>query len=242
MIRFNRWNLPFSLACLVLLPLVQFGCAKATVTQTRLAPGDLPKPDMVIVYDFAATAAEVTLDKGMAKTLARPEGAQAQSDEEVKIGRLVADSLSKHLVKELNEAGIKAYRSGPSLQPTKTTLEVRGSFVKIDQGNATQRNLIGLGLGGSKVETLVQAYQNGVLEAQALTSTRGSLKPGMLTSAGVGAAAGTISTATVVIGGVTTVVSNELLATVEADAKRTAKELSKKLVEAYERRGWIAAK
>lgn len=227
----------FALAGLLLLPVIQLGCAKATVTQTRMAPGELPKPDMVIVHDFAVTSAEVKLDQGLASSLNKSAN---PAEEEVKIGRLVADALSKHLARELNEAGIKAYRASPNLQPTKTTMEVRGSFIKIDQGNKTQRNLIGLGLGNGKVETLAQAYQNGVLEAQAITSTKGSLKPGMLTSVGASAAVGAASTTTVIISGVSTVVSSELLATVEADAKRTAKELSEKIVEAYKRRGWAS--
>lgn len=233
--RSNRTSLPMLLA---LLPVVVLGCAKAQVTQTRMAGPELPKPDLVIVHDLAVTGAEVKLDQGLAKTLARGDH---QAEEEIKIGQLVADSLSKHLVEELNKAGIRAVRADASTRPTPLTMEIKGSFVKIDQGNATERNLIGLGLGNGKVETLVQAYQNGVLEAQAITSTRGSLKPGMLTSGGASAAAGTITAATVVIGGVTTVVSNELLATVEADAKRTAGELSKRIVKAYQQRGWMAS-
>jgi hypothetical protein len=42
-----------------------------------------------------------------------------------------------------------------------------------------------------------------------------------------------------VIGAVTTGVNETFLATVEADAKRTAKEVAKKVEKAYKKRGWL---
>jgi uncharacterized membrane protein len=59
----------------------------------------------------------------------------------------------------------------------------------------------------------------------------------MLTSLGIGAAAGAL--VPIVIGGVTTGVSEAFLGTVEADAKRTAKAVAKKVEKAYQERGWL---
>jgi hypothetical protein len=70
------------------------------------------------------------------------------------------------------------------------------------------------------------------------TATEAGMKPGMGVMLGVGAVAGSLATAAVVSGG-TTVVSETLFATVEADAKRTATEIAKTVEAYYKRRGWM---
>ena len=112
-----------------------------------------------------------------------------------------------------------------------------GQFITIDKGNQTKRVWIGFGMGGSELRTRMQISQGGELIAEAETATKSSLKPGILTSLGVGAAASTITP--IVVGGVTTGVSETLLGTIEADAKRTAKEVAKKVKKAYQDRGWL---
>lgn len=87
------------------------------------------------------------------------------------------------------------------------------------------------------LRTRIQAIQGGKLIAEAETVTESSLKPGMLTSLGLGAAAGAV--APIVVGAVTTGVDEAFLAAVEADAKRTAKEVAKKVEKAYQDRGWL---
>ena len=52
-----------ALFCLTLV--ILGGCATAKVDQTKKTAGPLPRPDMVIVNDFAVTSAEVKLDQGV---------------------------------------------------------------------------------------------------------------------------------------------------------------------------------
>jgi hydrogenase maturation factor HypE len=105
------------------------------------------------------------------------------------------------------------------------------------------RTLVGFGLGGSEVRTRVQVYQgagpNAKLVGEAETNTRGSLKPGMGVLLPVGAAAGTVATTAVVAGG-TTITSEAFFATVEADAKRTAEAVAKRIGERYRQQGWTS--
>jgi hypothetical protein len=213
------------------------GCATAKVDQTKKTTGPLPRPDMVIVNDFAVTSAEIKLDQGVMAKVMRDSDSRSISEEENKVGHLVASKLSESLVEELRKVGIKATRAGSQVKPSKTTLMLTGQFITIDKGSQTKRVWIGFGMGGSELRTRIQATQGIRLIAEAETVTKSSVKPGMLTSLGIGAAASTV--VPIVIGGVLTGVSETFLGIVEKDAARTAKEVAKKVEKAYQDRGWL---
>ena len=65
-------------------------------------------------------------------------------------------------------------------------------------------------------------------------------KPGMAVFVGAGALMGHAAVATVVSGGVSAA-SEKFSANVEADAKRTAKEIAKRLGQFFVQQGWIPA-
>ena len=224
------------LAVLSLFLFLAGGCASAKVTQTKGA-GPLPKPDMIVVRDFAVTPAEVTLDRGVMASAVRDSKGRAASEEEVQVGYLVADRLAQSLVEELRAAGIPAARAGEKTVISGTTAILQGEFLTIDEGDQTKRVWVGFGLGGSQVRTRIQVVQGGKVVAEAETATKSSLKPGMLTSLGASAAAGTATS--VVVGAAGQGVSEAFIANVEADAKRTAKEVAKKVRQAYKERGWL---
>jgi hypothetical protein len=219
------------------LAIVLGGCAGASVSQSQRA-GAMPKPDMIIVNDFAVSASEVRLDQGLMAKAMRDGDPRDISAEENQVGHMVADKLSESLVEELRKAGIHAARGSTGMvHPSSTTVILHGEFVTIDQGNQTARVWVGFGMGGSELRTRVQALQAGNVVAQAETATHSSLKPGMLASLGAGAAAE--SGAAIAAGAVGTGVSETFLATVTADAQRTAKEIAKKITQAYKDRGWL---
>ena len=168
------------------------GCATATVDRTKKTTEPLPQPDMIIVNDFAVTSAEVKLDQGMMAKVMRGSDSRSISEEENKVGHIVTDKLSQFLVEELRNVGVEATRAGSQVKPSETTLMLTGQFITIDEGNQTARVWVGFGLGGSELRTRIQAIQGVRLVAEAETQTRSSLKPGMLTSLGVGAAATTV--------------------------------------------------
>ena len=213
------------------------GCATAKVDQTKKTTDPLPRPDMVIVNDFSVTSAEVKLDQGMMAKVMRDSDSRSVSEEENKVGHMVAKKLSESLVEELREVGIEATRASSQVRPSSTTLMLTGQFITIDEGNQTARVWVGFGMGGSELRTRIQAIQGGQLIAEAETKARSNLKPGMLASLGAAGAAGAV--APIVVGAVTTGVSEAFLAVVEKDAKRTAKEVAKKVEKAYQDRGWL---
>lgn len=226
------------LIALPLLALLASGCASAQLSSVAVVQGALPKPDMIVINDFAVTAGEVKLDQGFAATAIRDAQGRQPKAEEVRVGRLVADKLAQALVKELNAAGIRAVRASAKLRPSQTTAILQGAFLSVDAGNQSARVWLGFGLGGSKLRTQLHILQGGRLVAKAQTTTNSGMKPGMLTSLGVAGVAGSV--APVVVGATATGVSEALLSTIEADASRTAKAVAKRIHKAYVKRGWMA--
>jgi hypothetical protein len=213
------------------------GCAGAKVSPTVRA-GAIPKPDLIVINDFAVTPSEVKLDKGVLATAMRDAKHGSPTQEEEQLGHMVSEKLAQTLVEELRKDGIPAARPRNNPKTTDTTAFLSGQFITIDQGNQSARVWVGFGLGGSELRTRVQVAQGGELVAEAETATKSSLKPGMLVSLGTGSAAG--SGASIAAGAIGGGVSETLLATVEADASRTAKEVAKKIRQAYVDRGWMA--
>jgi hypothetical protein len=217
--------------------LILGGCPSASVTTTRTTLGPLPRPDMIVVYDFAVTSAEVKLDSGVMQKAMRGTSSREISEEENAVGHAVANRLSEDLVAELRKAGIAATRAGAQVMASNTTVHLTGEFVTIDEGSQTARVWVGFGLGGTQLRTRVQLVQGGQLIAAGETSTKSSLKPGILVSAGV--AAGAESAVPLVVGGTAHTISETVRGTIEADAGRTAEEVAKRVIKAYQDRGWL---
>jgi hypothetical protein len=193
------------------------GCASAKVSKGDVPATPLPKPDVIVVHDFAVAPGEVKLDRGIMASALRDANERQPTEEELKVGRMVADKLSTVLVDELRKDGIAATRASSPVQITATTAELHGQFVTVDQGNQTMRVWVGFGLGGSEMRTRMEIVQNGKLVSAAETTTKASLKPGI-----VGAVATEVFTADV-----------------EADATRTAKAVAERVRQGYLDRGWL---
>ncbi len=213
------------------------GCPKAYVTQTKATLGPLPRPDMIVVYDFAVTPGEVKLDQGMMQKVLRDSSSRAASKEETVLGHAIANKLSEDLVAELRKAGIAATRGGLQVYPSDTTVILTGEFVTIDEGDQTKRVWLGFGLGGTELRTRVQLIQGGQLIAEGETKTRSSLKPGLLVSGGL--AAGAESAVPLIVGGTAHTISETVRGTIEADAARTAEQVVERVKKAYQERGWL---
>lgn len=223
---------------------VLIGCASTSVEPIRTYSGSqpLPKPDRILISDFAVSPGDVSLNSGIGARLADAVKGQPKSEEQLKVGRAVAKAFSEELVKEIQGLGLPAEQASRPPSSGDTTLTIKGQFVSIDEGNRARRMVIGFGVGGTEVRTRVQVYQGtptGRLLVQEFeTSAQSSKKPGMGPMAGVGAAAtGAAGTAAGVSGGVG--VATEFNQTVEGNARRTAQEVAKKLAKFFVDQGWI---
>jgi len=110
------------------------------------------------------TPDEVRLDSGLSTQLGQLFGGgqnpgTSRTAEEIKIGHAVANAVANALVKELNQYGLPAERALSAPSAGGRLLMIKGQFVSIDEGNRTERVLIGLGAGRTGVQASVQVYE-----------------------------------------------------------------------------------
>src|SRR5207245_5687344 len=206
--------------------LVTVACGPASVQRVSGPSGALPRPDRILVYDFAVTPDEVRLDSGLSTQLGQLFGGgqnpgTSRTAEEIKIGHAVANAVANALVKELNQYGLPAERALGAPSAGGRLLMVKGQFVSIDEGNRTERVLIGLGAGRTGVQASVQVYEitpEGMRNVESLQAdAKSSYKPGMALMMGAGG----------------------FWDTVNSDGSRLAKNVAKNLGQFFVIQGWI---
>ncbi len=221
------------------------GCAPTNVQQQTTTLTQLPRPDLIMVYDFAVSPDEVKLDTGLSAELmqkyAQHKGASPTA-QEIKLGHKVAEAVADELVKKIRSYGLWAERGFGYPYGKGKVLMAKGQFVSIDQGNRTERVAVGLGAGRSDVQANVQVYEltpQGLKEVDTLRGTaKSGYKPGMAEMMGAGAIAGHLLMSTVVSGAVAGV-SEMTSATVEADGKRLADKIAVDLGNFFVNQAWI---
>jgi hypothetical protein len=219
------------------------GCATTDVETSDEYAGRLPRPERILVYPFATAPDEVRLDHGALagwKLQGVPE-----STEQSKVARAVSQALASELVKKLQAKGLPAeLAEGPPPDDGRLTLAIQGQFLAIDEGSRTERVVIGLGAGHSRVRTAVQVYEvlpdgSRVVDTFEVDAKSGST-PGMLETMGAGAAAGHLA----VSAGASvakSVVGEKFGDDVDADARRTAAKIETLLDNFFIRHGWVEA-
>lgn len=199
------------------------GCAGASSQQTaKHVEGEtLPRPPVVLIYDFAVAPDD------------------APPSEDIERRRAIARSLSEQAVINLGAIGIHAQRATASTTVPLHALVVKGQFVTIRKGSRTQRMLIGFGAGSTKLEVQVQVYQmmeSGLRRiSEAEGRARGSRMPGMVAPASVAAGTGQV-VGPAVMGGLSVV--REFSAGIQADVGRLAEMFAYRADVFYYRQGW----
>ena len=220
------------------------GCAPTQVSVVSTYTGPLPQPNQIMVYNFAVSPDDVTLDQGISADVeALVKGSRTpRTDQELQIGRAVADALSKKLVEQINALGYSAYRASGPLPGPGNVIVIQGQICSIDEGSRTERVVIGLGVGRSDVKTMTQVYDiqphGRRLVEQFQTDAKSGYKPGMAETEGASIAAGHWATGLAVGAGIN-VASEMFGANVEADADRTAKDIAKQLNAYFISKGWV---
>jgi hypothetical protein len=180
-------------------------CAETTMTPTFRATRGLSRPDRVLVFDFAVTPEEAGAE--------RRSGVALQTEEDVRVGKALAQAISANLVADLRSRGIEAERAGDGAAPGDLTASIRGRFLRGD-GSGSGSNAVGFALRDSQVRTRVQLFQGTGLKMQLVgegeTATPSGLKTGATGDASV-----------------------------DADAKRTAQVLAERIAGYYRQEGWI---
>jgi hypothetical protein len=224
---------------------IAVGCAPTNVQQQSMTLTQLPRPDLIMVYDFAVSPDEVKLDTGLSAELmqkyAQHKGASPTA-QEIKLGHKVAEAVADELVKKIRSYGLWAERGFGYPYGKGKVLMVKGQFVSIDQGNRTERVAVGLGAGRSDVQANVQVFEltpQGLQQVDSMRAdAKSGYKPGMAEMMGAGAIAGHLLMSTVV-SGVVAGASEMTSATVEADGKRLADKIAADLGNFFVNQAWI---
>ena len=218
-------------------------CAPSQVQTDYESAHKLSRPDTILVYDFAVSADEVQLDRGVVGELANETSGQSRTAQELALGHKVARTISDALVGEINAMGMPARRAVGAPTSWGNIMVVEGQLASINQGNQAERVAIGLGTGASDVEARVQLYTtkpSGLEVVETFTTRmKSGYMPGMAETMGAGAIGGHLAVAAVAGAGMHGV-SEELSGDVEAEAKRTAKAIAGELRGYFQVQGWVA--
>jgi hypothetical protein len=217
-------------------------CAPSTVqTSFEQAPA-LGRPNTILVYDFAVSADEVQLDRGVVGDVESQQAHTPRTTQELELGHKVARIISDELVSEINAMGLPAKRAWGAPSSWERALVVEGQLLSVDQGNMAERITIGLGAGRSDVESRVQLYaatQSGLERLETFTTTmKSGYMPGMAETMGAGAIGGHLAVSALASGALHGA-GEKFSADVEAEAKRTAKAIGTQLRGYFETQGWV---
>ena len=220
------------------------GCAPTQINTISQYSGPVPRPNNVLVYNFAVSPDEVQLDQGISARIQELVKKTPRTKEERAVGHTVAEALATHLVKELNAIGVPATRAYGMPSAMGNSVQIEGQFLSIDEGNRTERVVIGLGAGRTVVKTLTQVYDarfgSRMLVDEVDTDAKSGYKPGMAEMMAVGVLTHHLLVSTLASGALAAG-SEAFMAGVDADARRTAQEIVKQLGQFFVAQGWIPA-
>jgi Domain of unknown function (DUF4410) len=133
------------------------GCASTQVTARQpYAGAKIPRPDRIIVHDFAATPADVPAGSHVAGQYAQQS--TPQTAKEIELGRKLGAEVAKELVAELRGMGLPAVQAAGQPAPRVGDIVIMGYFESEDAGSAAERIVLGFGSGAAHLQTAVEGY------------------------------------------------------------------------------------
>jgi Domain of unknown function (DUF4410) len=207
--------------------------AKINVTSLASYTGSspLPKPEKILVYDFAINPDDIQVDKIQAM---RPRHLITGDQKPDAIAASASKKYSAELVKALAKTGIPVEHVAKDTPPSENAMTIQGSFTSVKEGNKTERDTIGMGAGGADVQTKVDVHiktpADSVLFSQFQTDTKAATNVGSVVpvAAGLNPAAA-VAKSTV----------GDRRKNVNAYASKTADATAKEIIKSMAAQGWV---
>ena len=201
---------------------------------------NIPKPDRILVYDFAATPDDVPVRDALAVKYSR--SGEPQTPEDITIGRQLGAKVAQDLVQRINDMGVTAEHGSPGTALRVNDILLWGYFLSIDKGSREARLSLGFRQGMAELSTAVEGYQmtdQGLRKLGSATlDSSGGKSPGVLWPAAVMVAVD--NPAGLIIGGAVKVGTEASgRNTIEGRADQTAKEIARMLKVRFAQLGWI---
>jgi Domain of unknown function (DUF4410) len=223
--------------------LTLLACTPPRVAEEQQYFGPLPRPDRVLVHDFAVTPTEVKLDSGLRGRLTQAFSSETTSEQQYAAARETSAAMTAALAAGLQRYGLPVDRTSSTEAPGPGRFVlVDGQVLAVDEGNRTRRVMIGLGRGMSSVEIGARAYYlDGraaprPLESFNITVDSG-YAPGAAETMGAGAVAGRAATSAAVGGGAHAAIEGGRADDVD-EAKRAGHALAERIGKFFVRQGW----
>ena len=222
-------------APLVAVLLLLAACTSTEVTERQVYEGEaLARPDRIVVHDFVATPADLPADSDL-------EGHPAElTEEQAATARELGAAVAEELVANLQGIGLPAVRAAGQPPLAADDIELRGYFLSVDEGSATERVLVGFGMGAADLTTAVEGFQMTPAGLRRLGSGEvdagGGKVPGALVPLAVAARGNPLGL--IVNSGVQAYGEVTGTATIQGAAKRTADEIFEEMLPTIERQGW----
>ena len=189
------------------------GCASVGVRNPAQAATAPKLPEQIFVADFDAS-------KGVFKV-------NRSGDELVAFQQKTANTLADYLVADLSRSIVSAVRQSDSRHRRADAWLITGDFVRVNQGSRALRGLVGLGAGGTKLETSVRVYDLSHLAKEPMLQFE--------TSGGSNAEPGAVLGGT--FGALPNAIRNAGARGVTDDTARTAREITAMVADYYAKNG-----
>ena len=218
------------------------GCAASNTITSRqeYEGGKIARPNHIIVYNFAATTADVSGDSAIAGQYS--QHSTPQTAEQIATGRKVGAEIAKVLVEDIQGMGLPAERASSQTTPQIGDLVIKGSLLSINEGSAAERVTIGFGDGASQLKVAVEGFlmtDRGLRKLGSGTAdSSGSKSPGAALGV-VGAIATANPAGLIISSGMKVYGEASGSSTIEGRAKDMAKEISDVLQVKFQEQGWI---
>jgi hypothetical protein len=202
-----------------------------TPVATYTGSSPLPKPEKILVYDFTVNSEDVQVDKIQAM---RPRNLITGGKKPDSVAASAGKKYYQELIKALEKTGIPVEHVATGTEPLNNAMVIQGTFSSLHEGNKTERDTIGMGIGSAEVQTKVDVHlktaADNVLLSQFQTDTRAAKGTGAVVPVAVGmspAAAVTKSTIT------------DRKKTLNAYSSKTAEATAKEIFKSMAAQGWI---
>jgi hypothetical protein len=207
--------------------------AKVTVTPVAVYTGSspLPKPQKILVYDFAVNPDDVQVDKLQAL---RPRHLITGDKSQDAVAASANKKFYQELVKAMAKTGIPVEHVTVGAKPSDNAMLIQGSFTSLKEGTKAERDTIGMGTGNADVETKVDVHLKTPSDTVLLSQFQTDTKPAKSVGSVVPVAAGLNPAAVAAKSTIT-----DRKKTVNAYASKTADAAAKEIFKSMAAQGWI---
>jgi hypothetical protein len=215
------------------------GCATTNETnRQQVMTGTIPRPNMIWVYDFAASPDDVPPNSALAgQGYAAPE-----TPEQLAAGRALGAQIAGELVADIQAMGMPAAIGSAGTRPALNDVVVEGTVLSVQAGNAAERVTIGFAAGESELKVAVEGFHMtsvGLKEiGQGDLNSTSAKSPGM--SVGLASSLIMHNPAGILIStGMKAYGEESGNATVQGRAKQIADKVAAIMKQRFQQQGWL---